>query len=61
MSQGWKKYISFGQAKQSAGIVHLCVGCEAADYPHKAQNFDEVHSVKSMPLQGGLWYIPPTI
>ena len=27
---------SFGQAKNSGGIIHLCRGCKAADYPCKA-------------------------
>ena len=35
-SQGWQKHFSFGQAKYSAGIMHLCRGCEAVDYLCKA-------------------------
>ena len=34
--------------------MHLCVGCEAADYPHKALNFDKVHCVKAHPCKGVL-------
>ena len=33
MSQGWQKHYSFGQAKCSAGFMHVYV--EAADYPRK--------------------------
>jgi len=36
VSQGWQKHFSFGQAKYSAGVMHLCEGCKAADYPCKA-------------------------
>jgi len=36
VSQGWQKHFSFGQAKQSAGIMHL-----SGDYSHKAFNFDD--------------------
>ena len=40
MSQGWQKHFSFGQANYSAGVMHLCGGCKAADYPCKAlKNF----------------------
>jgi len=33
MSQGWQKHLSFGQAKYTAGIMHLR---KAADYLCKA-------------------------
>ena len=36
MSHGWQKRFSFGQAKYSAGIMHLCRGCKPAYYPCKA-------------------------
>ena len=43
MSQGWQKHFSFDQTKYSAGIMHLCRSCEAADYPYKAlNNFDGI-------------------
>jgi len=35
VSQGWQKHFSFVQAKYSAGAMHLCRGCERADYPLK--------------------------
>jgi len=39
--RGRRKHFSFGQAKNSTGIMHLCRGCEAADYACKAlKNFD---------------------
>ena len=41
MSQGWQKHFRFGQAKYSAGIMHICGGCKAADYLHKP-----LHTVK---------------
>jgi len=42
-SQGWQKHFSFGQAKYSAGIMHLCRGYEAADYLCKAlKTFDVI-------------------
>ena len=41
-SQGWQKHFSFGQAKYSAGIMHLCRGYEAADYLCKALKFFDV-------------------
>jgi len=31
----WQKHFSSGQAKYSGGVMHLCRGCEAADYLHK--------------------------
>jgi len=34
--------------------MHLCVGFEAADYPHKALNFDKVHCVNAHPCKGVL-------
>ena len=41
VSQGWQKHFSFGQATYSADVMHLCRGCETADYLHKAlKNFD---------------------
>jgi len=43
VSQGWQKHFCFGQAKYSAGIMHLCRYCEAADFPYKAlNNFDGI-------------------
>ena len=32
---GWQKHFSFGQAKYSAGVMHLCRGCEAGDCLHE--------------------------
>jgi len=45
VSQGWQKHFSFGQAKYSAGNVHLCRGCKAADYPCKALKIFDVNLV----------------
>jgi len=39
LNQGWQRHFSFGEAKYSAGVVHLCGGCKAADYPHKALKY----------------------
>ena len=48
MSWGWQKHFSFGQPKYKAGIMHLCGGCKAAEYPYKALMV--VHGVQSKPL-----------
>ena len=46
MSQGWQKHFSFGKAKYSAGVMHLCEGCKAADYLCKAPKILAVYSPK---------------
>jgi len=41
VTQGWQNHFSFGQAKYSAGNMHLCRDCKVADFPYKAlNNFD---------------------
>ena len=35
MSQGWQKHFSFGWAKRTSVVMHLCGGCKATDYPLK--------------------------
>jgi len=61
VSQGWQEHFSFGQAKYSAGVMHICVGCEAADYPHKALNFDDSALCAKHVLVRGCGVFPPTI
>jgi len=43
MPQEWQKHFSFDQAN-SAGIVHLCRSCEAADYPCKTLKTFVLHA-----------------
>jgi len=53
MSQGWQKHlhVSFGQAKYTAGIMHLHL-CKAADYLCKA-----LMVVSPLPQQRKCWYL----
>ena len=44
MTREWQKHFSFGQAKYSAVIMHLCRSCEAADYPCKTLKTFMLHA-----------------
>jgi len=37
--QEWWKHFSFGQAKDSGDVIHICRGHKAADYPHKVWKY----------------------
>ena len=57
VSQGWQKHFSFGQAKYSAGYMHLCRGCEAADICKKFWCQSSRLGTKHALIRGLAWEI----
>jgi len=56
VTQGWQKHFSFGQAKYSAGDMHLCRGCKAAYYPCKAAYYPCKAQIFDVSLVGWAGY-----